>query len=86
MLESELIEGNIVNEGWRAAIMRQFVVVTQPIYRKLSRRKNAKWQVSKSQLESYPANSLARCLADFLNYHKFQLMVIKKVMMSFMYC
>lgn len=74
MLEVELVEDGISNEGWRAAIMRQFVVVTQPIYRKLSRRKNSKWQVSKNQLESYPKNSLARRLADFLNHHKFQLM------------
>ena len=68
------LQSNTLDEGWRAALMRKLVVITQPIYRNFSRGNIEKWGMTKAELETYPANSLARRLADFLNHYQFQLM------------
>jgi ubiquinone biosynthesis protein Coq4 len=62
------------NEGRRAILMRQFVAISQPFYRKFSRRKSTKWRVTMTQLSQYSPDSFGGVLYHFLHIHQFYLM------------
>ncbi len=62
------------NIAWRARLMHKLVSFSQPLYKKLSRQRQASWDISVKQLLSYPINSLGRALGIFLQNHGYTLM------------
>lgn len=60
--------------GWRAKAMHGLVTFAQPLYRRLSRRSQAPWNITKSELLNFPVYSLGRELGVFLDKNDYTLM------------